>query len=547
MNETTDATAIFAPLWRRKWLILVVGVLVAAATYAYYKHKPTVYGASTEIYLGGGSEVQALIGNTQGNPAQSSRSISDQVVLINSPLVGEAVRSRLLKEHNVVAASGTAEASSAGADSATSNDFISISSKARTARAAADLANAYAQVYLEQREASYSQNIRAVLASTGRQLHAAQKQTTQKRGASTATPASQTLQIQDLVNRIDQLSSQLSLGDAGDQQIGSALAGATLLAPDPKRNAIFGFVLGIVLAALVAYALSRFDRRLRSLADIEAACKAPVLTAVPSIRRRPIILSDGQPMPAQALREPMRRLQTTLQMRGMSDDLEGHSVPRSVLFISADAGDGKSTLIAGLALVQSEAGARVAVVESDLRDPIQAELLGVDGSQGLADVLTGALTVQEAMRRVQSIPTEIGSGSLDRGEGVAIAVQSRGMGSVSLLPSGSTVANPPALLAGQAMPTLLRSLVEDFDYVLIDAPPPLAVSDVLPLLAMVDAVIVVARVGHTGETSARRLVDLLSRAPHAPVVGVVANDASAADMEAFGFSSVNYDERGRRS
>ncbi len=539
MNETTDATAIFAPLWKRKWLILVVGVLVAVATYVYYKHEQPVYGASTEIYLGGGSEVQALIGNTQANTAQSDRSLSDQVVLINSSLVGDAVQSRLLKEHDVAAARGTATAGSAGGGSSTTgNDFIAISTKAGSARAAADLANAYAQVYLEQRQASYRRNVEVALASTRQQLQA-----TRKSGGSAT---SKTLQIQDLVTRIDQLNAQLSLGDAGDQQIGSAMASATPLSPNPKRNAIFGFVLGVVLAAIAAYTLSRFDRRLRSLADIEAACKASVLTVVPSIRR-PIILTDGQPMPAQALREPMRRLHTTLQMRGTSEGFDGRSAPRSVLFISADAGDGKSTLIAGLALVQSEAGARVAVVESDLRRPIQAELLGVDGSQGLADVLAGALTVQEAIRRVPSVTAEIGANSLDRGEGVVTAVQPRETGSVSVLPSGSTVANPPALLAGRAMPTLMRSLAEDFDYVLIDAPPPLAVSDVLPLLATVDAIVVVARVGHTGETSARRLVDLLSRAPHAPVMGVVANDASAADIEAFGFSSVDYDERGRRS
>ena len=72
-----------------------------------------------------------------------------------------------------------------------------------------------------------------------------------------------------------------------------------------------------------------------------------------------------------------------------------------MLFISADAGEGKSTLVAGLGLVQAEAGERVAIVESDLRRPIQAELLGVDGSQGLAEVLDGALTMRDAIQPVR--------------------------------------------------------------------------------------------------------------------------------------------------
>ncbi len=76
---------------------------------------------------------------------------------------------------------------------------------------------------------------------------------------------------------------------------------------------------------------------------------------------------------------------------------------RTVLFVSADAGDGKSTLLAGLAMVQQEAGERVVILESDLRRPVQAELLGIDGSQGLAEVLAGAITVQQATQTIGAI------------------------------------------------------------------------------------------------------------------------------------------------
>jgi polysaccharide biosynthesis transport protein len=145
------------------------------------------------------------------------------------------------------------------------------------------------------------------------------------------------------------------------------------------------------------------------------------------------------------------------------------------------------------------------------------------------------------------MPAEVVAGAFEHGEGVATAVQPRALGSVSVLPSGGTVANPPALLAGRGMPRLLRSVAEDFDYVLVDAPPPLRVSDVLPLMAMVDAIVIVTRVGHTGENSAQRLADLLARAPHAPVIGIVANDLSSAEIEGFGFSSAYYDQRGRHS
>jgi Mrp family chromosome partitioning ATPase/capsular polysaccharide biosynthesis protein len=525
MNEPSDASAIFAPLWKRKWLILLVGLVVAVATYFYYQGQEPEYKASTGIYLGGGSELQALLGEGEGSSVGNDRSISNQLVLINSSVVGEAVQKRLIKEGNLDAARGSALASAA-----TGSDFIVISSTAGTGQAAADLANAYASVYLRLREDSYRKNIRIALASTEEQLETIE---------ATSTGEAQGLQVQNLVDRANRLSSQLSLGDSGDRQINPAGASASPVAPKPTRNAIFGFILGIVLASLVAYALSRFDRRLRSLVDIEAIFQAPVLAAVPSIRR-PIVHADGQPVPAQALREPLRRIHTTLQLPSTQAMLD-QPAPRSVLMISADAGDGKSTLVAGLALVQSEAGERVAIVESDLRRPVQAELLGIDGSRGLAEVLAGILTTREATQTIHATSTTPATPP-DGEESVATVLRSRPLGSVSVLPSGGTVVNPPALLAGRAMPTLLSSMGEEFDYVLVDAPPALEVSDVLPLLANVDAIVIVARVGHTRETSAHRLVDLLSRAPHAPVIGIVANDASAADMEAFGLSLMDYGE-----
>jgi len=90
----------------------------------------------------------------------------------------------------------------------------------------------------------------------------------------------------------------------------------------------------------------------------------------------------------------------------------------------------------------------------------------------------------------------------------------------------------------------LRSVAEDFSYVLIDAPPPLAVSDVIPLLHMVDAIVIIARVGHTREASAQRLAQLLKQTTSAPVLGVVANDVASGDIKAYGFSST-YNEQSR--
>jgi Mrp family chromosome partitioning ATPase len=79
--------------------------------------------------------------------------------------------------------------------------------------------------------------------------------------------------------------------------------------------------------------------------------------------------------------------------------------------------------------------------------------------------------------------------------------------------------------------------------VLIDSPTPLLVSDAMPLLPLVDGILVVVRLGHTREISAKRLMQVLTQTPSAPILGVVANDVSRADLERYGFYSTQREHR----
>src|SRR4029077_2431430 len=149
---------------------------------------------------------------------------------------------------------------------------------------------------------------------------------------------------------------------------------------------------------------------------------------------------------------------------------------------------------------------QVSLIEADFRRTVQARLLGLPLSGGLLEVLSGTLTLEEGLQRVEApaieapLPVPVGAAATT-GE----AVNSNHKGTLSVLLGEYGVANPPAVLAEPAMAALLRSAAQDFDQVLIDAPPPLLVSDVLPLLANVDGIVLVARIGHTREASAKRL------------------------------------------
>jgi Mrp family chromosome partitioning ATPase len=115
-------------------------------------------------------------------------------------------------------------------------------------------------------------------------------------------------------------------------------------------------------------------------------------------------------------------------------------------------------------------------------------------------------------------------------------VESSGVGSLSVLVGGGEIANPPALLAGHGMGELLRSAAGEYDYVLIDAPPPLEVSDAMALLQVVDGIVLVARIGQTRDVSAQRLAQLLQRSASAPLLGAVANCVPRKDIERYGFA-----------
>ena len=546
MNPTPDARSIFAPIWRWKWLILAVAVVVAGATYFYYKREKPTYETSTEVYLGASNEEQpASKGKAKG--------AGDQAAIVNS-IVVEELRGQLVKEHKA----GLIRGVKVGAKLPEKSEFMTIATTAHSPRSAAFIANAVAQAYIRRKASKREHGIEQAIALSRSQLRrieaaaaakeaaaAAAKKKGKGGGASSVgggkgSSASSVIQGATLSAKINEL--EASLGTVTAVQLRPAKAArVALVAPKPKSDAEFGFVLGLVLAALAVFIVSRFDRRLRSLEAIEAAMQTPLLSALPKAPR-PIVRRDGSVRPSNLLLEPLRRLHTALHLidapangAASGNGASAARRPRVLLFVSPDPGDGKSTLVADLALTQREAGERVVVVEANFRRPIQARMLGLDANHSLADVLTGRLDVDDAMQPVMAVDV---AEAAEVGVGALTATQER-VGSLFLLAGDASVPNPPALVAQMATSGLLHSLAERFDYVLIDAPSPLEVSDVEPLFGAVDGIVIIARVAHSREVSVRRMRQMLERPSTAPVLGLVANFAAPRELKRSGFSSFN--------
>jgi capsular exopolysaccharide synthesis family protein len=402
------------------------------------------------------------------------------------------------------------------------SDFILIRSTAGDPKSAARLANAFAKVF-----------VKSTLDDQRRTLRSAVGQARLQMESLTGRDRETIRQRQVLQRRVDELGALLALARSTAQQIDTALPAGAPIAPRPTRNAVFGFFVGLLAASALAFALSRLEfRRVRSADDIERLFGVPLLTVIPRVRKPKVDMSP-ETAPPHALREPLRRLDTTLGLLegpGPNSNGNGSGTRRKVLLItSAERGDGKSTLVRNLALIQQEAGKRVIVLDSDLRAPTQEQLLNVQRAPGLSDVLASRSPLSAAVQ-FAGVPTGAGA---QEGDAETADIRPR----LAVLAAGRPSANPPALMTGPKLGAVLDEIREGYDQVLIDSPPPLAVSDVLPLLAQVDGIILVSRVDHTHSRYIEKLLALLERFPNAPVLGVVANDVHPDDIQHYGYPS----------
>ena len=248
----------------------------------------------------------------------------------------------------------------------------------------------------------------------------------------------------------------------------TVVKGATLqtvpVSPRPSRNLVLGVILGLILGAGLAVLRELLDTKVRTKEDIESLTEATILGGIPfdaDAEKHPLIVQAG-PLAGRA--EAFRSVRTNLRFV----DLDHH--PRTFVVTSSIAGEGKSSTSANLALALAESGVNVCVIEGDLRRPRLLDYLGLPGSVGLTDILIGRYQVDDVL-------------------------QDFGRLSLAILGAGPTPPNPSELLGSSAMSDLLAELRSRFDFVLIDAPPLLPVTDAAVLSTLTDGAILVTGSG----------------------------------------------------
>jgi receptor protein-tyrosine kinase len=283
--------------------------------------------------------------------------------------------------------------------------------------------------------------------------------------------------------------------------------------PQPKRNAILGAVLGLLLGIGLAFLLERLNRRLRDPEEAQEAFELPVLGTVPESKA---IMASNEGAVAAELpfveNEAFRMLRASLRYFNVDRDM------RSVLVTSHGAEVGKSTVAWNLARVAASS-AKVAIVETDLRNPSLANQHGLRAGPGLAELLTHQVELDEA---IQAKPIAVGG----NGKGAERALD--------VIVAGANPPNPAELIESQTMSEVLAALGERYELVVIDTAPVGVVSDAFPLMGQVGGVLVVARMDKSTRDSAEALREQLARLD-APVLGLVANGIKARRGGKYGY------------
>jgi capsular exopolysaccharide synthesis family protein len=196
--------------------------------------------------------------------------------------------------------------------------------------------------------------------------------------------------------------------------------------------------------------------------------------------------------PRSPVSEAYRTLRTNLLLSSPDDPA------RALMVTSPSPDDGKSTVVANLAVTMAQGGRSTILVDGDLRHPRQHEIWGIANETGLTSMVTGG---------VRTPPF------------VDVGVEG-----LQLLPSGPPPPNPADVLGSRRMEEVIVALRKKAEIVLFDAPPVIAVTDSALLAANLDGVLLVIRAGRTRREHAEHARDLLERL-NIRIVGVALTDA----------------------
>ena len=493
-RDTTgrDIRALAALLVRRGWIVVVCIAAAAGAAYIYADRQHPTYEASANLLLRDPAigPANTVFGTVTPNTGPDREAL----------VLSEAIKTR--SERALAPSLGGAAAARLAIDdvaavSASESDVVKITSTAPTGKSAALVANTIAEQNIAYRR---SRNLAKI-----RRAQAAARKALRELGPAGTNPQ-QLNAINQTRAGLQALNQAQSVQDGDAEILQRASIPTAPASPKPQRSAVIGAFAGLLLGFALALVREQLDRRLREAKDLGDTFGLPILASVPTSRSFSNMgVGNGIDSLPPAEREAFQMLRANLRFLNTEREL------RSCVVTSAASGDGKTTVALNLAMADASVGRNVLLIESDMRRPSIARVLGLEGTRGLASYLvTPDAKLADVVHRVRVTPGANGSAPLE----------------MDVIVSGAIPTNPSELINSDRMLKLIAEAERNYDLVVIDTSPVGIVADAIPLMSAASAVIVVSRVGRITSAEANALRDQLQRID-APAFGLVANFAGA--------------------
>ena len=248
--------------------------------------------------------------------------------------------------------------------------------------------------------------------------------------------------------------------------------------PKTARDIAIGLIIGVVLGVGLAVVRDLLDNTVKDRETLESIAGTGIVGSIPldkDRRKHPAISFDND---NSAIAEAFRKLRTNLQFLAVD------SPPRIIAVTSSTPGEGKSTTAINIALALAEAEHNVLLVDGDLRRPSLHKYLDLVSTVGFSSVLSGGAALSEALQKTK-------------------------FPGLTVLTSGAIPPNPSELLGSQAAKKLLGEMRAQFDYVIVDSTPLLAVTDAAILAASADGVLLMSLFGQTKRDQLAHAVGIL--------------------------------------
>jgi polysaccharide biosynthesis transport protein len=501
-------------LRRRKWVVILIALLVPGLTVFLSLQQSARYESSAEVLLDQQDLSSSLTGIENPNVTQDpARFIQTQVDLARVPTVADRVRRATGARLNLLANSSVS-----GRNDSNILDFTVTTSSPRASKL---LATEYARQftkYKSELDATPFLRARDVVRQRLNELFAA---------GDTRSSLYRQLQQKD-----QQLAQAIALRTSNAYLVRPA-SEATKVRPRPRRSGIVGLGLGLAFGIALAFLWELVDTRVRSATELAHRLGLPLLARIPEpprrIRRknRLVMISDAQGVHA----EIFRMLRTNLEFANLERDA------RTIMFTSSVGEEGKSTTLANLGIALARSGKRVVLVDLDLRRPMLHRFFNSQRLPGLTDVALGHAELKDAVGLVLSGQS---GDATDRSNGRGVVE-----GTLEVLQAGALPPDPGEFVGTRSVSEILARLRASADYVLIDAPPLLNIGDAMVLSAKVDAIVIVARLSVVRRPMLEEVHRIIEAAP-APILGVVVTGTEAEEGAYAGYGYYHYQTSSER-